>query len=58
MLQREGEEVKALKMLFRAVEQAVKLLGSESWLLLEAIEKTAEGVHTYLLRQITGKKAQ
>ena len=37
---------KWLKMLYMAVFQAVLLFGSESWILLEEMEKMVEGAHT------------
>ena len=45
-------------MLYRAVIQAVLLFGSETWILLEAMERKVEGTHTCFLRQIMGTRAQ
>ena len=58
MMQREGTYIKLLAMLYREVFQAVVLFRSESWVLLEEMDKTVEGVHTSFLRQITGKRAR
>ena len=55
MLGREGLVIKLLEMFYRVVVQAVLLFGSKLWVLLAAMEKTAEGAHNSFLQQITGK---
>ena len=43
-------------MFYRAVEQAVLLFGSETWVLLASMERKVEGTHTCFLQNITGEK--
>ena len=42
--------------LYRKVTQVVLLFGSDTWLLLEAMDRTVEGTHTRFMRHITGKE--
>ena len=35
---------------YRAVTQAVLLFGSETWVLLAAMERTVEGIHARFMR--------
>ena len=44
-------------MFFRAVTQAVLIFGSETWVLLAAMERAVEGTHTRFLGKTTGKWA-
>ena len=55
---REGEEPRVLAMFYRAVAQAVLLFGSETWVILEEMEKKLEGTNTGFLIQITRKRAR
>ena len=43
---------------YRLVVQAILLYGSETWVLLTAMESKMEGMHTGFLLQITGKQAR
>ena len=43
---------------YKAVVQAILLYGSETWLLLAAMERKVEGIYTEFLRQITGKRVR
>ena len=56
LLQREGEEPRALAIFYRVVVQAILLYGSEAWILLLKMERNVEWIHTGLLCQITGKR--
>ena len=44
-------------MFYRGVAQAVLLFGSETWVLLVAMERKVEGTHTGFLIHITGNRA-
>ena len=43
---------------YRAVVQEILLYGSETWIILVAMEKKVEGEHTRYLRHITGKQVR
>ena len=58
LLRQEGEEPKVSEMFYRAVVQAVLLSGSETWVLLAAMERKVEITQTFFLRHIMGKWAQ
>ena len=58
LLQHEGAEPRVSAIFYRAVVQAVLLYGSETWVLLAAMQRKVEGVHTGFLRQITGKRVR
>ena len=45
-------------MFYREVVQSILLYGSDTWVLLETIEKKVEWEHTGFLRHITGKRSQ
>ena len=55
LLRRGGLEPRVLEMFYRAVVQAILLYELETWVLLAAMEKKVEGVHTGFLQNITGK---
>ena len=57
LLRREVADPKVPSMFYRAVIQAVLLFGSETWILLEAMERKVEGTHTGFLRKIMWKRA-
>ena len=42
---------------YRAVVQVILLYASETWVLLASIAKRIEGMHTEVMRIITGKRA-
>ena len=58
MLQREGPDSKVAAIFYRAVVQAVLLFSSDAWVLLAAMERTAEGTQSGFLQQIRGKRAR
>ena len=55
LLRREGVDLRVSEMFYRAVVQAVLLLGAETWVFLEAMYRKMEGVHVGLFIQVTGK---
>ena len=55
LLQWEGAETRVSEIFYRAVAQAVLLFRSETWVILEKMERKVEGTHMGFLRQITGK---
>ena len=55
---REGEDPRVSEMFYRAVVQAVLLLGAETWVLLAAMSRKLEGVHIGFLRQVPDNKAK
>ena len=58
MLRREGVDTQMSEMFYRLVVQAVPLFGSDSWVVLAAMERTVKCAPTGLLIQITGKQAR
>ena len=46
IMQRGGVDTKLVAMLYRAIVQLVLFFGLESWLLLTAMERMVEGIHT------------
>ena len=58
LLRREGADPRVAEMFYRAVDQAILLYGSETWVISAAMERKVEGTHIGLLRQITGKRAR
>ena len=55
LLRQEGEEPKVSEMFYRGVVQAVLLSGSETWVLLAAMERKVEITQAFFLRHIMGK---
>ena len=47
-----------LAIFYRTVVRAILLYGSETWLLLAAMDRKVEGIHTDFLRHITGKRVR
>ena len=54
---REGAYPFVSAIFYRAVVQAVLIFGSETWMLLVAIEKRPEGFHMVFHQKVTGKTA-
>ena len=54
-LRREGADPSVEVMFYRVVTQVVLLFGSETWVLLEEMERNVEGIHTGFLSNITRK---
>ena len=57
MMRQEGAEPKVYEMFYRAVEQAVLILISKTWVISEEMERKVEGGHTFFLRQTTRTRA-
>ena len=55
LLRREGADPRVAEMFYRAVAQALLLLGSETWVVLAVMKINMEGTPTVFLRKITGK---
>ena len=55
LLQREGADPRVTAMFYRAVVQAILLYGSETWVILAAMDNKLEEAHTGFLIKITGK---
>ena len=53
-----GADLKVSSSFYRAVVQVVILYASETWVLLVSIAKRIEGMHTEVMRMITGKRAK
>ena len=49
LLRWEGVEPKVSEMFYRALEQAVLLFGSETWVILAAMERKVDGTHMCFL---------
>ena len=56
LLLREGSDPRVAEMFYRAVVQEILMYGSETWVLLAAMERKAEGMHTGLLIKIRGSE--
>ena len=56
MLRREGADPRVSAVFYRAVVQAVLILGAETWVLSEAMSRNMEGVHVGLLKHIKGHR--
>ena len=56
LLQLEGADPRVEEMFYRAVVQVILLYGLESWVLLVATKRKAEGMNTRFLREITGNR--
>ena len=57
LLRQEVAYPRVSEFFYKAVAQAVLMYGSETWVLLVAMEKKVEGSHTGFLRQIMGRQA-
>ena len=55
VLGREGADPKVSGNFYKAVSQAVLLLGEETWVLTQRIEKDLERFHYRVVRRLTGK---
>ena len=58
LLRREGAEPIVSEKNYCAVNHAVLLFGSETWVITSSMMQNIEGVHVGFLRQVTGRKAQ
>ena len=58
LLRQERADLRILAKFYRAVVQAVLLLGLETWVLMAAMLQNIEGLHVSFLRQMTGMKDQ
>ena len=58
LLRCEGADIIVSEKFYRAVVQAVLLVGAETWFMTVAMSQKLKGVHVGFLRQVTGKKTR
>ena len=58
VLTKEGALLRALEMLYKVVVNMVLLYGNEIWVAMGGIMTVLEGFHHWVVRQISGDRAQ